>query len=163
MNFASVKTVAIPEGKVVKISKGNTVLWKSEPEEEPIVNLIDTVGVTSGKRLSTSSGSEKTQSGYFITGKMSAQKGDVFRTSGADFDDGGSFAGVFCWKTDGAYWTYSYTKLSASPISSAAWKIIVDEQGNLEITINSADIASIRLCGLGTGEGLLVTKNQEIK
>lgn len=162
MNFATVKSITLPQGRAVKISQGNTLLWQAQPQEKPIVNLIDTVGVTDGVRLSSSSGSEKTQSGYFVTGSMAAQKGDVFRTSGADFDDGGSYAGVFGWKTGGAYWTYSYTKFSASPISNTAWDIVVDASGNLEITINSVDLTAIRLCGIGSADGLLVTKNQSM-
>ena len=165
MNFSTIKSITIPEGNVVKITQGTTVLWGviTEPEKEPIINLIDTAGVTSGKRLSTSSGSERDQSGYFVTGFIPVNKGDVIRTSGGNFNDSSSLGGVFAYKTGNSYWTFSYTMASASPISAAAWDIVIDSNGNLVITVKHDQITAIKLCGKGTGNGLIVTKNQEIE
>ncbi len=161
MNFATLKSVTVPEGKAVKITQGSTVLWQAQPTEDPILNLIDTVGVTTESRLS-SSGAVKSNTGTFVTGMITGvQQGDVFRTSGASFN-GGGWAGIWCYKSDGSFWTMTYTNLADCPLSNVAWDIVMDEAGNMEITINSEHIASIRLCGIGTGEGVIVTKNQEI-
>ena len=163
MNFATLKSVTLPQGKAVKITQGSTVLWQAQEQSEPIINLIDTAGVTSGKRLSSSSGSEKDQSGYFVTGFLSVAAGDVIRTSGGNFNDANGLGGVWCYLSDSSYWTYSYTNTSSSPISVPAWDIVVEANGNLVITIKNNSVASIRLCGIGTGAGLMVTKNQEIE
>jgi hypothetical protein len=142
---------------------GDIVIIATAKEIDVVDNMIDTAGVTSGKRLSSSSGSEKDQSGYFITGHMSVKKGDVIRTSGGNFNDANCFGGVWCYFSDGSYWTYNYTSASSSPISVTAWDIVVDANGNLVITIKNDSVASIRLCGIGTGTGLVVSKNKEIE
>lgn len=161
MNFASIKSIGIPEGNVVKITQGATILWSAAPAEKPIINLIDTVGVTGSSRLS-SSGAVKGNTGTFVTGNITVQQGDIIRTSGAKFY-GSGFDGIWCYRSDGSYWTMSYTTAANTTISTTPWDIVVDANGNLEITIKSTTVASIRLCGSGSGAGLLVTKNQEIE
>lgn len=170
MNFATVKSITIPEGNVVKIAKGDVVLWQAEPETEPIINLIDTVGYTDNKRLSVSSGTEKDQTNNFVTGYIPiTDAGDIYRTSGASFDcDKNGNCCIQIYRSDYSYWTYSYTKPSVSPVSVAPWDLVIDADGNLTITINSgynndgSGTAYLRLCGIGSGTNLMVTKNQEI-
>jgi hypothetical protein len=144
---------------------GNLVITAVEKEVEVIVNLIDTVGVTSGKRLSTSSGGERDNASTFVTGYIQMNGvGDVYRTSGANFNtdkDGNTC--VVIYQDDKTYWTFSYLKASESPISQSWADIVVDSNGNLTITSKSVTARKFRLCGIGTGEGLWVTKNQEIK
>lgn len=166
MNFATVKSVTIPEGKVVKITQDSTVLWQAEPETEPIVNLIDTVGYTDNSRLSTSGGGLKSNTGTFVTGMFQLEAaGDVYRTSGASFNaDSNGNCGVWIYQSDQTYWTYLNTNLSKSPISHSVVGIKVDAEGNLVIT-SATGFSNrwIRLCGIGSGVNLIVTKNQEIK
>lgn len=165
MNFANVKSITITEGKAVKITQGETVLWQAEPEEEPISNLIDTAGVTANKRISTSGGGDKDNSGTFVTGYIQLTgPNDVYRTYGANFNtDKNGHTGIFIYQENKTYWTYTYTKASASPISIAPFDVTVDSEGNLVITSKIATTRWIRLCGIGNGSGLVVTKNQEIK
>jgi hypothetical protein len=40
MNFSSIKTITIPEGNVVRIKHGETVLWQAA--DQTSVNAIDT-------------------------------------------------------------------------------------------------------------------------
>lgn len=169
MIFANVKSITIPEGNVVKITQGNTILWQKQTEEV-IVNLIDTAGVTSGKRLSTSGGGERDNAGTFVTGYIQLEAvGDVYRTSGINFNaDNNSNCGVWIYQSGKAYWTYLNTNKSKSPISFSVCDIVVDASGNLTITTKSAWTDGtggrwIRFCGIGTGANLIVTKNQEIK
>ena len=160
MNFATLKSLTLPQGKAVKITQGSTVLWQAQEQSEPIINLIDTVGVEAGKRLS-SSGGTKDNAATFVTGAIRVQQGYIIRTSGANFINDGN-AGVWCYRSDGSFWTMSYLYQTSSPVSVAAWDITFDSSGNLVITIKNDSVASIRLCGIGTGAGLMVTKNQEI-
>ncbi len=165
MNWGTIKSVTIPQGKAVAITQGSKVLWQAQPGEHPIINLIDAAGVTANKRISTSGGGEKDNTGTFVTGYIQLTgEGDVYRTSGANFNtDSNGNTGVFIYQEDKTYWTYTYTKLSASPISVTPFTVAVDANGNLVITTKSATVRWIRLCGIGTGEGLIVTKNQVIE
>ena len=166
MNFATVKSLPLPEGKVVKITQGNRVMWQAEPESEPIVNLIDTVGYTDNNRLSTSGGGLKSNTGTFVTGMIQLEAaGDVYRTSGASFNaDSNSNCGVWIYQSNQTYWTYLNTNRSKSPISHSTVGIEVDADGNLVVT-SAAGFSNrwIRLCGIGSGANLIVTKNQPIE
>jgi hypothetical protein len=165
IDFGTVKAITIPEGKVAKITQGSTVLWQAEPENEPIINLIDTVGYTDGNRLSTSGGGLRGNTGTFVTGMIHLEAvGDVYRTSGVSFDaDKNSNCGVWIYQSNQTYWTYLNTNRSKSPISHGTVGIEIDADGNLVITAG-ADFNNrwIRLCGIGSGANLIVTKNQEI-
>lgn len=165
IDFSTVKSITIPEGKVAKITQGSTVLWQVEPEAEQIVNIIDTVGYTDGNRLSTSGGGLRTNTGTFVTGMFQLEAvGDVYRTSGASFNaDSNSNCGVWIYQSNQTYWTYLNTNLSKSPISHGTVGIVVDADGNLTITTGASfENRWIRLCGIGSGANLIVTKNQEI-
>jgi hypothetical protein len=168
MNFSTVKSVTIPEGKVIKITQGSTVLWQEEAEEV-IVNLIDTVGYTNDKRLGTSDGGFRNNTGTFATGLIHLEaEGDIYRTSGINFDaDDNSNCGIWIYQSNQNYWTYMNTKYSKTPVSNVAVNIDIDASGNLIITTKSAWTDGtggrwIRLCGIGSGANLIVTKNQEI-
>jgi hypothetical protein len=151
----------------IPVVTGSIVITANAKEVEVIVNLIDTAGVTSGKRLSATNGTERDSSDMFITGYIPiTSAGDVFRTSGASFNAyvNGS-VGIWIYEEDKTYWTYDYTNPSQSPISKDYWDIVIDNNGNLTVTIKRENEVGqyIRLCGIGTGEGLLVTKNQPIE
>lgn len=161
MNFSQVTAITLPRGKGFSLSLGGRVVWQAEKSLE---NLMDTVGVTANKRLSVSSGSVKDNTGTFVTGFVPlGEKGDVLRTKGADFnaDKNGNLC-VVIYHNDQTYWTYTYTKPSASPIVIAPFTLEVDEQGNLTITVTGDTPRYIRLCGSGSGEGLILTRNQPI-
>lgn len=164
MIFSNVKNIAIPEGNVVKITQGNNVLWQKE-EAEKIINLIDTVGYENSKRLSTSSGSVKDQSGMFITGLIEAgEVGDVYRTSGIKFIDANKMGGIWFYKEDSTFWTYIDLP-SAGSYNVKFGTAVLDSNGNLTITVTNTTSAAKkwRLCAYGSGANLLLTKNQEIK
>ena len=168
MNFANVTAMSIPEGNVVKITQGDTILWQKEGEEV-ILNLIDTVGYTDSVRLSTSAGTTRDNTGTFATGLIQLEAvGDIYRTSGINFDaDDNSNCGVWIYQSGQTYWTYLNTKYSLTPISFSVCDIVIDASGNLTITTKDAWTDGtggrwIRLCGIGTGADLIVTKNQEI-
>lgn len=159
-------TASVYSNGVINIPSvtGNIVITAVEKEQEVIVNIIDTVGVTKDKRLSTSGGSVKDNTGTFVTGFIPlTPAGEVYRTAGANFntDKNGNVCMVV-YNEDKTYMNYNYTKASESPISKSWADIVVDANGNLTITSKSVVNRWIRLCGIGTGEGLLVTKNQEI-
>jgi hypothetical protein len=168
MIFANVKSITIPEGNVVKITQSNLVLWQKPTEEETIVNLIDTIGYSDNTRLSTSSGSERTNSGNVTTGYIElGVGGDVYRTSGVDFRHETSGYNCLCFYNSSKTFTTqsTYFKYSDSPISIQGITIEIDMSGNLTMTLKDGFSRTgdyIRFTGYGSGINLIVTKNQEI-
>lgn len=145
------------------------ILWQKDVEEV-IINLIETVGYTDSVRLSTSAGTTRDNTGTFATGLIQLEAmGDVYRTSGINFDaDDNSNCGVWIYQSGQAYWTYLNTNYSKTPISFSAVSISIDANGNLTITTGDAWTDGtggrwIRLCGIGSGANLIVTKNQPIE
>lgn len=165
MIFSNVSALTIPEGEVVKITHGNTVLWQKQTEE-PIINLIDSVGYTDGKRLGTSDGGFRDNAKTMATGYILFNTiGDVFRTSGLSFEAATeSNCGVWVYREDQSYWTYYNTKHANSPMTMVgSWGTIeIDASGNLTITTGASANGYIRLVGIGSGSDLILTKNQEI-
>lgn len=164
MNGTDITASVYSNGVItIPVVTGSIVITAQAKEVEVIVNLIDTVGVTADKRLSTTSGTVKDNTGTFVTGFIPISTGDVIRTSGANFDtDKNGNLCMVVYNNDQSYLNYNYTKSSESPISKNWADTVVDENGNLTITSKSTD-RFIRLSGIGTGEGLIVTKNQIIE
>lgn len=134
----------------------------------PIVNIIDTVGYTDTKRLGTSDGGLRDNDNTFVTGFIQPVVGDVYRTAGVDFNaDNNSNCGVWVYQNDQTYWTYLNTNYSKTPASNSVISIDIDSNGNLTITITKSETdwndKCIRLCGIGSGANLIVTKNQLIE
>lgn len=136
---------------------------------EPLVNLIDTVGVEDDKGIIYSNGNGETRTGYCRTGYIQfTSEGDVYRTSGVNFNtDENSYACISICRPDKSSFSRSYLKLSESPISVNCVDIIVDADGNLTITTkenwHTDGVGKyFRISGKGVGANLIVTKNQEI-
>lgn len=96
MNFANVKSITIPEGKVARILSGNTVLWKAPPSytnQVPIStdtdgSIFNGVGYIENRRLSSSGGlSSSAQNGSVTTGFIPFPTGDktIIRMKGVDW------------------------------------------------------------------------------
>ena len=123
-----------------------------------IVNLIDTVGYTDGKRYSASSHGLKDAAGYTCTGEITLAMGDVIRTSGVNFNSNSyQYCNIAC-INDTTDWT-----ITTGSGTSADMDFSLDASGNLTITPkNVKNNLRIRLTGYGSGANLLVTRNQVI-
>ena len=167
MNLSSVKSIIIPEGTVAKIRQGETILWQKETKET-IINIIDTVGYSDNTRLSTSSGTERTNTGNVTTGYIElGDVGDIYRTSGVDFRYEKSGLNCLCfYDSSKTFATWStYLKRTDSPITMQGISIIISDDGDLTITVLAAERKGyyIRITGYGSGTNLIVTKNQPIE
>ena len=123
-----------------------------------IVNLIDTVGYTDGKRYSASSHGLKDAAGYTCTGEITLAMGDVIRTSGVNFNSNSyQYCNIAC-INDTTDWT-----ITTGSGTSADMDFSLDASGNLTITPkNVKNNLRIRLTGYGSGANLVVTRNQVI-
>lgn len=123
-----------------------------------IVNLIDTVGYTDGKRYSASSHGLKDAAGYTCTGEITLAMGDVIRTSGVNFNSNSyQYCNIAC-INDTTDWT-----ITTGSGTSADMDFSLDASGNLTITPkNVKNNLRIRLTGYGSGANLIVTRNQVI-
>lgn len=123
-----------------------------------IINLIDTVGYTDGKRYSASSHGLKDAAGYTCTGEITLAMGDVIRTSGVNFNSNSyQYCNIAC-INDTTDWT-----ITTGSGTSADMDFSLDASGNLTITPkNVKNNLRIRLTGYGSGANLVVTRNQVI-
>lgn len=130
-----------------------------EPTSGP-TNVIDKVGYTDGKRLSTSTGELKDGTGYTTTGVIditNATTPTIIRTSGVDFSQ--SQSAVVSYEADGT--TAINKGLVSGLVGTSA---TLDANGNLTLnaTVWGSANVRLRLCGYGSGENLIVTINEEI-
>lgn len=156
MDFANLKSLTIPEGEVAEITCNGVLLWKGG-----YTNIIETVGYTNGKRLSTSTGELKDATGYTTTGLIditNATKPTIIRTSGVDFSQ--SYSAIVSYEADGT--TPKYMVLVSNLIS--AGHATLDANGNLTLNVTTwiSSAICLRLCGYGDGANLIVTINEEI-
>jgi hypothetical protein len=91
MIFANVKSIVIPEGEVVSVASGGTVLWKKPAS---YVNQVSKsigsdgkpfnggLGYQNNQELSGSSGSQRAGSNTTVTGFIPVKQGDVIRIKG---------------------------------------------------------------------------------
>jgi hypothetical protein len=138
--------------------------------EEPIVNLIDTVGYTNGVRLSTSSGTTKsTTDTYTTTGFVNMEStGEVFYTAGVVFDGNTYSQSIICvYDSAQAFLIGGYivpNQEDGATLSLTQCSVVMDGNGNLTITPTANGVGCyFRISGYGSGENLIVTKNQPIE
>ncbi len=91
MIFANVKSLVIPEGEVVSVASGSTVLWKKPAS---YVNQVSKsigsdgkpfnggLGYQNNQELSGSSGSQRAGTNTTVTGFIPVKQGDVIRIKG---------------------------------------------------------------------------------
>ncbi|MBR5594043.1 MAG: metallophosphoesterase [Bacteroidaceae bacterium] len=141
-----------------------------EPDEpEEIVNLLDTIGYADKTRLSSSSGTEKTEEGHVTTGYLDVSDvvvGDKFYFKGIDFRQGtypnqGVYAAFYA---DKSFKTAGY--INTARIQQFQYEVDAST-GDLTLTCDlrqtdSAFAPYLRFSGLGTGANAIITKNQPI-
>ena len=178
LDFSGVKAIAIPEGDVVKIELGGTILWKREP-----VNLVPTsidtdgsvyqrAGYISGYRLS-SSGGLSSQHNTVTTGFIPFKAGGIVRMAGVSWTQNVGY----CYQ---AFYDSSFTLLGSHSIGAGTFEGAAKYQrgnvsGATRITIengvttfvpafssNADKVAYFRLNGYGSGADMFVTINEEI-
>ena len=142
-----------------------TATGKEIPKEP--TNLIDTVGYTNGYRLSSSDGSVKvdTKYDYVVTGYLPiTSQSDVFCTKGVNFNNSTYTNCIY------AIYNADKQKISAGYITngtSGNIKISLDADGNILSFNGGSTFPSaggfLRICGVGKGENLIVTKNEPIE
>jgi hypothetical protein len=124
-------------------------------------NIIDMVGYTDGKRLSTSTGNLTDADGYTSTGMFTVQSGShVVRTKGVNFNKSTSCA-IVLYLSGGVYSTA--TKLYNSGASSwngLTWTF--DADGNMTMNYSGTNPTNAKICGCGSGIDLIVTIDEEI-
>lgn len=125
-----------------------------------VTNIIDTVGYTDGKRLSTSSGNLSDAEGYTTTGLIKVPAGAVIRTKGVNFNYANGMCNTVIYTAEG-------TKVSATTLfntGSTPWNYFTwtfDSEGNMVMNYTGTD-TYIKLSGYGSGANLIVTINEEI-
>lgn len=183
IDFASVKAITIPEGKVKQIARKSdgVVLWKSgyknwvkystEADGKTIYN--GGLGYKSGYRI-RSGGAEATNNNSSITGYIPAKAGNTVRLSGynaiADASGAGNAINLY---------DENYTHLGQLVGNSVNgygimqdvtnrpynWSSIVESPTGVYVWIVAPDsrISYIRVTGLTTdGSKMIVTVNEEI-
>lgn len=104
-DFAKSKSLKIPEGNVVKITFGDTVLWKRKYTNQILASIDkegNTVGLVDGYRYN-SSDVLVAQAGCCATGFIAIKPGDTIRFKGIQFRNA-TISGV----TSGAYYIRIY-------------------------------------------------------
>jgi len=138
-------------------------------------NLIDTIGYTDGKRLSTSTGNLSDGTGYTTSGIIDlsdfVDKGEavVIRTSGVDMRQSShSLSSWAYYRPDGTFVGGGY--LTAGEISSFGTAAF-DSNGNMTLTIPAdspvltaaGNRPKLRIAGHGAGANWIVTVNEPIE
>ena len=94
IDFSTLKSLEIPEGKVASISSGGVVLWKKPPSyTNQVKNSIGSdkkpfnngLGYINGQELSGSSGSQRAGTNTTVTGFIPVKQGDVIRIKGCNW------------------------------------------------------------------------------
>lgn len=94
IDFSRVKSIVIPEGEVVNIKSGGTVLWeKPVSYTNQVRNSIgsdgkpfnDGLGYWNGQELSGSSGAQRAGTNYTCTGFIPVKQGDTIRIKGCNW------------------------------------------------------------------------------
>lgn len=127
-------------------------------------NIIDTVGYTDGKRLSTSTGNLSDADGYTSTGMMyiptTLTRPVTVRTQGVNFNKSSSCAIVlYSSLEEKTGSTHLYNK-GTSAFNGFTWSF--DANGNMTMSYTSSSGVYFKICGYGSGANLIVTINEEI-
>lgn len=183
MNFTSVKSITIPEGKAKKITCGGVVLWKSGP-----TNLVPLSTEADGKTIYNggkgykdgyrirSGGAEATQASTCCTGYITFVKGDKLyiyppftgkNTQNAiNFYDG-SFACLGQITDGGTAYGFCTSDFKATVVNGAS---VLDISN---ITVSGIEnVAYVRISNgltydspinMRSGSEMIITKNEEIE
>lgn len=182
-DFSGVKAIAVPEGDVIRIELGDTLLWKREPVNV-VPQSIDTdgsiyegTGYLEGYRVS-SSGALKAQTNTVTTGFIAATPAHKIRMSGITWEKPG--AGIYNYiifydsnfkllqtmnvtNTD-----TNFSNLGAGSVvetDKSKHSVVKDANGvyTFNLTYKSgASYAYIRLSVTGKGSDMFVTLNEDI-
>lgn len=183
MDFSAVKSITIPEGKVIEIKAGGVVIWKKpddmknwarfSTEADGVTIYNNGLGYKDGYRI-RSGGAEGTTSSGSCTGFIPLKAGDVVRMSGYNaltnssenainvFDStktniGQAVAnatGYGIFSYEGVAYGYGWDSVTENPTGVYVW-----------VAPPVADIAFMRVSGRTNKEGskMIITVNQEIK
>jgi hypothetical protein len=174
IDFSTLKGMTIPEGEVVKIAVGDTVLWQSQetPSTPGYTNLADPTSAdwavssrfASGGKVSATSGLTAD-----ITNYIPITEGSVVRVKGMNITSALSTNAVcrICFynsaKTYIGMLTTSSTHKSMVTVENGISSITIDE--TLKTTMGLAYYpALVRFNGTltGTKEDVIITVNEEI-
>lgn len=122
----------------------------------------DGIGYRNGAYASSASPYYGTDAACFCTGAIAVQPSDVIYVKGATLEGSGhERLGAFSGGTGGCYWCKQYTQLSGmatvTKLGDKYYKIVLDSS-----YANYAYIGYIMFSAQGTGDGVIVTKNEEI-
>ena len=189
MDFSTVKSLVIPEGEVIKITSGSTVLWEAITFTNQVPISTDTdgsiyngVGYIENRRLSSSGGlSSSAQNGSVTTGFIPFD-GDnsVIRMKGVEWINaqptyGGHFYIMF-YDANKKVIDSSTSNRLESPVSGLSHIVTITRDSNgVETVVFNKEYGStnsvlnnirkskfIRITARGKGAEMIVTINEEI-
>lgn len=122
----------------------------------------DGIGYRNGAYASAAKPYYGTDAACFCTGAIAVQPSDVIYVKGATLEGSGhERLGAFSGYNGSCYWCKAYTALSGmatvTKLGDKYYKIVLDPSGT-----NYAYIGYIFFSAQGTGDGVVVTKNEEI-
>lgn len=122
----------------------------------------DGIGYRNGAYASSASPYYGTDSACWCTGAIAVQPSDVIYVKGATLEGSGhERLGAFAASTGGCFWCKAYTALSGmatvTKLGDKYYKIVLDPSN-----ANYSGIGYIMFSAQGTGDGVIVTKNEEI-
>ncbi len=176
MDFSILKALTIPEGNVVKIEIGAETIWQAITYKNWVKYATETDGVTiyngglgykDGYRVS-SSGSIKTSTSYgTCTGYIPLTGGSIIRVGGIEWasdDDDSQKAIAFFNSSFGWLGTTTYQQggLHYGICNNTTLKFSCVNGITTFQTPTNASIAYVVISGVGSGEDMIVTINEEI-
>lgn len=122
----------------------------------------DGIGYRNGAYASSASPYYGTDSACWCTGAIAVQPSDVIYVKGTTLEGSGhERLGAFAASTGVCFWCKQYTALSGmatvTKLGDKYYKIVLDSSH-----ANYSDIGYIMFSAQGTGDGVVVTKNEEI-
>lgn len=121
----------------------------------------DNKGYRNGAYASSASPYYGTDAAYWCTGAIPLQPSDVIYVKGAALEGGHARLGAHSSETGNCYWCKEFNSLSGlatvTKLGDKYYKIVLDSS-----YANYAYIGYIMFSALGVGDGVVVTKNEEI-
>lgn len=122
----------------------------------------DGKGYRNGAYASSAKSFYRTDAACWCTGAIAVQPSDVIYVKGATLEGNGhERLGAFSSYNGGCFWCKAYTALSGmatvTKLGDKYYKIVLDQSN-----ANYANIGYIMFSAQGTGDGVIVTKNEEI-
>lgn len=122
----------------------------------------DAIGYRNGAYASSAKPYYGTDAACWCTGAIAVQPSDVIYVKGATLEGSGhERLGAFAASSGGCYWCKAYTALSGmatvTKLGDKYYKIVLDPSN-----ANYSGIGYIMFSAQGTGDGVVVTKNEEI-